>query len=1315
MMQTTKMLKPLNFSKHTIKKPRNLSMKTLVIAVAASMSIATSQADVSKKKIGDLEIYQAASGGKVTVLMMLDTSGSMSEPYMHQYFGASDGATACNFAKGESYTAFNEPSMPNDTRSPYNFTMYGCRSNSDNGKWDYDRITKLKRAIFNLLDAGALDANKVSIGIGQFSSQSDANNKPFSSADSSTGKILVPAAKLDATQIDLIKRAVAKLEGKGGTPAANAYAEAGAYMFGNTTKADRFAGFDNSVSSSKLGGSYISPIADKQTATCDGRGIYFLTDGFPNNAIAPLPVMKNALGSKGSSFNGRGVPAMPQGTSQVCTVASNGVCSDTNRSYDSGMPEVGAFAQALRVGSNNPYGHSILTAVVGFGKDFQQATNAVKELDKVKVNKATGLPLQENGSYQYEEDINGNTIKDKYYDCEVITGVDAKNACNWGGKSHPSLPNVGGFGEGGFYFADSESDIRNSIKKFVEELKTKLPATPSGTIVIPDDPYRADSQLAVAYYPILQPTIGATPATWPGNLKKYNLSNGTLVGKDNAELFTDVSGKLAKTTADMWSALEVANGNDKVEVGGFFNQLKTPNSAIENIRTVYIEDDTSATDTTTRLRKFGVNSVGKLTLDNNPVSEANTFIDTTTYTKDKVQALLGFLGFELSDTQKALAISDLVLDKPTQARRILGATIHSTPSAVSYSATVDDAGKVTDARDDYVLFGSSDGALHLVTADDQSENAAGGTEVFAFIPKLMVAQQAAALSGGNSLKENGTPYFGVDAPWLVQSTYNYNFASKQVTVTPCADDDDKPLGSRDCEITGIYAYGGLRLGGEALYGMNLTAPTSPELMFSITPTNPDFSRMGQIWVKPTPAKIKTSETDVGTPVLIFGGGYDTCYEDESYQVGSTTSTLTNQRNLACNRTEDTAAIGNTVYIINAKTGALIWSATSDDNPNLTNSIVGGITVLDRNNDGFMDGIYFADLGGQVFRADFINAGFVMPSSANATEEQTATGFSNTRVERLLQPAYGTTEAQYNHRFYERPVVSFYRNPRTNKLFAMVNVLSGDRSSILSKLRTDNQYADRLYGIIDNDVTRPDSELFGSDYSAIAKDITDTNLLAYPTAIGDDAPFSTEQKIAQITRLQAGVHADGSTKLHGWYYPLTRFEGFDRVKYTKGIGRSEVIDSFLYTTVYNPDMVYGATDPCAARITGGSERQLYCLPYGICLDANSSNGTAGFARAGQGIQELTLGPKSATLTNQRLLIGTRSLTARFNDRVAFGNDTGKLIQGEATVDGGKTTNGLDGTSQPLSGLDKTLGDGSAPELIFNERYAFKPTTWFEMNQ
>lgn len=496
--------------------------------------------------------------------------------------------------------------------------------------------------------------------------------------------------------------------------------------------------------------------------------------------------------------------------------------------------------------------------------------------------------------------------------------------------------------------------------------------------------------------------------------------------------------------------------------------------------------------------------------------------------------------------------------------------------------------------------------------------------------------------------------------------------------------------------------------------MDLTNLTAPSLVFTLTPSTSGLSRLGQIWAKPTMAKIKTSATDTGTKVLIFGGGYDTCYEDEGYQIGTTTSTLTNQRGQACNRATDTQAVGNAVYMVNAKTGALIWSAnhtansvagaTNTVNTNLVHSIVAGITVLDRNNDGLMDGIYFADLGGQVFRADFTNAGFNTGTKATAA----TTGFSNTRVVRLLQPAYDTSETvQYNHRFYERPVVSFYRNGSNNKLFAVVNVLSGDRSSPLSKLRNDNQYADRLYGLFDTDVTLPDAELFANGFTPSVTDATH-QLLALPTAVGTTAPFSLAQKNSQINVLKAGATSDGNA-VHGWYYPLTRFDGFANVKYTKGIGRAEVIDSFLYTTAYNPDMAYGTAESCAAKIRGGSERQLYCLPYGICLDDASANGTGGFIRAGQGLQELTLGPRSASLPNQRLLIGTRSIAQRVNDRVSFGNDANKLLQGDAVAQG------LDMSSQPLAGLDQSLGDGSAPEMIYNERYTFKPITWYEINQ
>ena len=356
------------------------------------------------------------------------------------------------------------------------------------------------------------------------------------------------------------------------------------------------------------------------------------------------------------------------------------------------------------------------------------------------------------------------------------------------------------------------------------------------------------------------------------------------------------------------------------------------------------------------------------------------------------------------------------------------------------------------------------------------------------------------------------------------------------------------------------------------------------------------------------------------------------------------------------------------------------------------------------------------------------------SSGTAAPE---TSFSNTRVVRLLQPAFTGTDIKYNHRFYERPAVSFYRGDSSftnSRLFAVVNVISGDRSSPLSKLRTSDAYADRLYGIMDTDVTLADKILYADDFTTRTEtgstvkvqkinDLATSDLYAFDTT--STSALSLEDKKDMMYKAATStMPATGVKTKKGWYYPLTRFDGFDKVKYTKGVGKSEVIDSFLYTTVYNPDMNYGVTESCSAKITGGSERQLYCLPYGICLKqttnsagaaideyATSKNGTAGFARAGQGIQELTLGPRSSTLSNQRLLIGTQTIRDRVYNRVDFGDDGGKLLAGDTD----SNNIGLDRISQSLSGLSKTTGDGSAPENIYNDRYTLKPNTWFEVNK
>jgi len=1290
------------------------SIKYVVIAMSMMVAVSTSQADISQKKIGDLEIYKAAEGGKTTLMLMLDISGSMGTGSIYNDYGFNyNGYSDTAIYGSHSYYRYLGL-ITKQTGDRYPAIKNGCTLKSDGYYYCYDRISRLKDGIFDLLYGNSsknitrLSDDKV-IGLATLGA--------YTNTYKNTGAILVPARALNTvvngkTQRELILDQVEKLGAKTNTPTAQSYAEVAAYMMGKSTKSPlsptigntNYSGmqYSNSDTMNSDKTSYIMPDSlssqsTNSTSSCSGQGIYVLTDGQPNlsNTVIASTIMGNALGQS-SRFS-----------------CSSTWLSSTESNSDEGWECIGDFSQALLDSTKNPARLSFKTAVVGFGTDFSN----IPAYDKTKTT---------------DENVRAiNSISNS------IAAAYVKMAAKWGV-----------YGGGGWYPGSSSDDVVSSVNSFLDELNNTLPAAPSGTIIVPDDPYRADSQLAVAYYPILQAEVGKNQAIWAGNLKKYNLNEGTLYGKNNSALFLDVAGNLNPATEDLWSAIADINGkNNNVTSGGFYSNLRTPNTTVNNVRTLYIEDNTSSNDTSPRLRKLGVNVSGKVTLDGSIISTSNTFVDTTTYSRDKINYLLQFLGFTLTDAQKTQALVDLVLTAPASPVKVLGATIHSTPSMVSYSADLDTDGTVSSTRDDYTLFGSSDGSLHMVNADDYTTTGNGGREQLAFIPKQMLISQPQALINGTGT-DVGKPYFGVDAPWLVSANYFYDLDNSKVTVTPCAENKTiDPNNTRDCRNTYVRAYGGLRMGGEGMYGLDLTDKNNPKMLFRIDSATTGFSRMGQIWSKPTKAKIATGidsttkKVNAYKDVLVFGGGYDTCYEDENYQVGTTTSTLSNQKSQACNRTTATESLGNAVYMVDAKTGAPIWSATKTANAvsgatnttvsTLNNSIVGGITVLDRNNDGYMDQLYFADMGGQVFRADFTNAGFIKPVSSGTAAPETS--FSNTRVVRLLQPAFTGTDIKYNHRFYERPAVSFYRGDSTfnnSRLFAVVNVISGDRSSPLSKLRASDAYADRLYGIMDTDVTLADSILYASDFTT-RKESTATNaakvqkvvdltanttassdLLALPTVTAD---YTLTTKRSAITSVKAK---------RGWYYPLTRFDGFDKVKYTKGVGKSEVIDSFLYTTVYNPDMTYVTVNPCVAKITGGSERQLYCLPYGICLKettnsagvaideyATSKNGTAGFARAGQGIQELTLGPRSSTLSNQRLLIGTQTITDRASNRVNFGDDSGKLLAGDT----GSNNIGLDKTSQPLSGLSKTTGDGSAIENIYNDRYTLKPNTWFEVNK
>ena len=203
-------------------------------------------------------------------------------------------------------------------------------------------------------------------------------------------------------------------------------------------------------------------------------------------------------------------------------------------------------------------------------------------------------------------------------------------------------------------------------------------------------------------------------------------------------------------------------------------------------------------------------------------------------------------------------------------------------------------------------------------------------------------------------------------------------------------------------------------------------------------------------------------------------------------------------------------------------------------------------------------------------------------------------------------------------------------------------------------------------------------------------------------------IARESKKNDAIKSMIGVAKSGTTPAapatkNGWYYPLTRFDGYSNVRYNKGVGESTVINNLLYTTVYNPDKVYGNTASCSAKIMGGSERQLYCLPYGVCMDETSITGTGGFTPAGQGIQELAIGAYNADNTDIKVLIGTTTIADRIDaaKRAKYGTDGFK-----------DSSNIKDLYPGENNSATQNNGDGSAVEFLFNERYTLQPKAWYE---
>lgn len=356
----------------------------------------------------------------------------------------------------------------------------------------------------------------------------------------------------------------------------------------------------------------------------------------------------------------------------------------------------------------------------------------------------------------------------------------------------------------------------------------------------------------------------------------------------------------------------------------------------------------------------------------------------------------GYLLTSLSSTQP--------VDGTTKLRGRVGGALHSRPILVNYgfSGSMEAAATDPDLQDNIIFFSTLEGTLHAVEAKT-------GVEKFAFIPgeKLSVLPKLFV----NPTQEE--PEYGMDLTW---SVYRKD-----------ADADGKP--------EKVYIYGGMRMGGSNYYALDVTSLSSPKLLFAIKGGEGGFDKMGQTWSQPTIASIRHKD-EVKT-VLIFGAGYDAQHEKANIVFGSD-------------------GVGNAIYMVDAETGDLIWSADSADNGDMQFSIVAQPKTLDVTGDGLVDHIYFGDLGGQVFRVDLDNR---VGASSVAVRVKT--------LAKVGQTDAGASGVDSQRRFYEPPTVALFMDAN-NRVFAAVAMGSGYRSHPLNEATTDH-----FYTFFDYDVPRAD--------------------------------------------------------------------------------------------------------------------------------------------------------------------------------------------------------------------------------------------------
>lgn len=573
------------------------------------------------------------------------------------------------------------------------------------------------------------------------------------------------------------------------------------------------------------------------------------------------------------------------------------------------------------------------------------------------------------------------------------------------------------------------NDAFNRIIQSVISVDTTF-VSPGATV----NQFNRQSNKNEVYFALFKP---GESNRWIGNVKRYALNSGAgdiILDADGAPAIDSATGFFRANARSYWTQGD--DGNNTAQ-GGVAAQL--PASASRKAYTY---------------------------LGNSPLSPVN--LNASQYLLNTANTNITHLKLGLKDraSERDSVINWLrgFDDVTGTERKAIGDPLHSVPRLVTYRCnSYTDATYETCASEDQSVFvGTNEGFVHAFDTNN-------GAEQMAFMPEDLLGNVAKLRDNARSTSNNKRPY-GMDntvVTWVNDINKNgVIYGGKNPnSATPAL-----LSGLNTGEF--VYAYATMGRGGRNLYSLDVSDLETPKLRWFITPATPGFARIGQTWSAPVITKIKIGNTE--KPVIMFAGGYDDTQDNVSIRDWNGMS-KTDSR--AGPRSED--AMGNAIYIVDALTGELIWSGSSE----VTNasaqshqylskmkySMPGGLRVIDINRDGYADQFFIGDMGGQVWRF-FINNGNAVGSIVSPLDSGAGSTDDGVLASVIPADSGSETDAQLKsklRRFYNEPDVALLTVNSGKAL--VINIGSGFRGHPLDTNADDRFYSFRT-PIIENNAT-----------------------------------------------------------------------------------------------------------------------------------------------------------------------------------------------------------------------------------------------------